>query len=378
MNKTSSQIEHKSKNLGLKKSKELMDELYNVWTPEEIQILKSYFCNTLNKNIQKMIPNRTILSINNKGKRLGLKKNYKSASFSRINLDNNKIIELNDLGMTKKQIAKELNCSEPLIGKRFMELKIKGDPKKDRINLDNKKIKRLYSKGKSQLEIANLMDCSSESINRRLINMNIKIRSGEYNKPKLSESKIKEIIDLYKEGNSTYEIEEKTGVCYERVFNTLKRNGINLRTKNESLQLSWDRDYDKRSKIASKQGIERMQDKNFAKRFYKSMNMKPNKPEKVMIEIIKENNLPFNYVGNGQIIIRGFNPDFLSRNPKHIIEVYGDYWHRNDKKHERRINAYSKYGYKTLVIWEHELVNKRGIRLKDMNPTINKIKEFLA
>lgn len=99
---------------------------------------------------------------------------------------------------------------------------------------------------------------------------------------------------------------------------------------------------------------------------------KPNKPEKIMIEIIKENNIPFNYVGNGQITIGGFNPDFLSKNPKHIIEVFGDYWHnlpKSKEKDKRRLETYYKYGYKTLIIWEHELKNKNNV--------LNKIKEFI-
>lgn len=93
------------------------------------------------------------------------------------------------------------------------------------------------------------------------------------------------------------------------------------------------------------------------------------KPEKIMKGLIEKNNLPFNYVGNGRIILGGFNPDFLSKNPKHIIEVYGDYWHRNDKNHNRRINTYSKLGYKTLVIWEHELKNPLEV--------LSKIKLFI-
>lgn len=102
---------------------------------------------------------------------------------------------------------------------------------------------------------------------------------------------------------------------------------------------------------------------------------KPNKPEKIMIELIEKNNFPFNYTGNGKMWFKGenymFNPDFLSKNPKHIIEVFGDYWHRNTQKRDKeRLETYSRYGYKTLVIWEHEL--------KNSNNVLNKIREFLT
>ena len=101
----------------------------------------------------------------------------------------------------------------------------------------------------------------------------------------------------------------------------------------------------------------------------------PNKPEQQMIDLIKENNLPFNFVGDGQVILGGFNPDFLSKNPKHIIEVYGDYWHNlphSAEQSNRRLDAYFKLGYKTLIIWEHELKNTSQVLAKINNFMENK------
>lgn len=117
--------------------------------------------------------------------------------------------------------------------------------------------------------------------------------------------------------------------------------------------------------------------KNSRDKLLNSLCKRPTKPEKIMMEIIKEYSFPFNYVGDGKIWFNGgdvgcFNPDFLSKNPKHIIEVYGDYWHnlpKNKKKDGERIATYSKYGYKTLVIWEHEL--------KDISIVVSKIKSFM-
>ena len=111
---------------------------------------------------------------------------------------------------------------------------------------------------------------------------------------------------------------------------------------------------------------------NQRKLILKSLCKKPNKPETIMINIIKENNLPFNYVGDGQVIIGGFNPDFLSKNPKWIIELNGDYWHSLPdiiKKDKRKYKTYKKLGYKTLIIWEHELKNLDEIKTKIENFT---------
>ncbi len=108
------------------------------------------------------------------------------------------------------------------------------------------------------------------------------------------------------------------------------------------------------------------------KKMFKSLRLRPNKPEQVMIKLIQENNLPFNYTGNGKIIMGGFNPDFLSKNPKHIIEVNGDFWHNlpeNIEKDKRKLKAYASLGYKTLTIWEHEL--------KEPQKVVEKIRGFI-
>lgn len=118
-------------------------------------------------------------------------------------------------------------------------------------------------------------------------------------------------------------------------------------------------------------------DKEMQRKCARNRHIKPNKPESILLSIIKKNNLPFNYVGDGKIWFenkRGlFNPDFLSKNPKHIIEVFGDYWHNrpgSKKKDRNRIKTYKKYGYKTLVIWERELSNEKLV--------LNKINKFLS
>ena len=51
--------------------------------------------------------------------------------------------------------------------------------------------------------------------------------------------------------------------------------------------------------------------------------------------------------------------------------MFGDYWHNIEKIKERdirRLKTYSKYGFKTLIIWEKELINPALV--------IQKIKDF--
>ncbi len=109
-----------------------------------------------------------------------------------------------------------------------------------------------------------------------------------------------------------------------------------------------------------------------AKKVGSILRIHPNKPEKIIEDLMKMRDLPYIFVGNGKFAIETFNPDFINCNgQKKIIELFGDYWHNLPKIKERdirRLIAYSKYGYKTLIIWEHEL--------KDMESVENRIKEF--
>ena len=110
---------------------------------------------------------------------------------------------------------------------------------------------------------------------------------------------------------------------------------------------------------------------NIKKSFLK---INPNKPEKLMDKLL-QGLLPkeYKYVGNGKVILDKFCPDFININgQKKIIELYGDYWHNRPEVKERdkrRLIAYTKYGYKTLIIWEHELkdINKLKFKLKKFN-----------
>ena len=105
---------------------------------------------------------------------------------------------------------------------------------------------------------------------------------------------------------------------------------------------------------------------------FKTMNKRPNIPEKKLLRIIEKLNLPYSYTGDGSFFIEQYNPDFVNNNgQKKVIEVFGDYWHNRPdykKRDSRRFEAYSEFGFKTLVIWEHEL--------KDINLVVDKLKRF--
>jgi len=103
------------------------------------------------------------------------------------------------------------------------------------------------------------------------------------------------------------------------------------------------------------------------KAFMKAGQAIPNKSEKQLNKLLQRL-LPNEYKINvkGTVMTLGTKiPDFVNVNgQKKVIEMNGDYWHskkrtgRTKKQEEQqRINYFKKLGYKTLIVWEHELKN---------------------
>lgn len=62
------------------------------------------------------------------------------------------------------------------------------------------------------------------------------------------------------------------------------------------------------------------------------------------------------YVGNGQLIIGGKCPDFVHINKPLLLEIFGDYWHKDEDTFDR-MSHFSQYGYDTKIVWESVFKN---------------------
>ena len=62
------------------------------------------------------------------------------------------------------------------------------------------------------------------------------------------------------------------------------------------------------------------------------------------------------FVGNKPIIINGYNPDFVHKEKRKIIELNGCYWHNC-----KEIEMFKKASYEILIRWEHELANELNL-----------------
>lgn len=88
------------------------------------------------------------------------------------------------------------------------------------------------------------------------------------------------------------------------------------------------------------------------------------KPEKY-IERILQALYPNEFKYNGQfdcgITIDRLTPDFVNVNgKKQVIDVHGSYYHKGEDVNER-MARYAKYGYSSLIVWEHELKNEKAV-----------------
>jgi len=112
------------------------------------------------------------------------------------------------------------------------------------------------------------------------------------------------------------------------------------------------------------------EDMNYWKNLRKALNLSPNKQEQKLDRIL-QSILPgeYKYVGDFSLIIGGKCPDFFNVNgQKKLIELYGNYWHRNDDPQDR-ISFFTPFGFQTLIVWESELQNKPKLvrKLKHFN-----------
>lgn len=119
-------------------------------------------------------------------------------------------------------------------------------------------------------------------------------------------------------------------------------------------------------KNIGKASIKRWQDSIYREKILSNLLKSKDSPNKTErhLNVILQQILPdeYKYVGDGEFILAGKYPDFININKKKkLIELYGDYWHRNDDP-QNRIDLFKKHGYNTLIIWEKELEDLKKMK----------------
>jgi len=147
--------------------------------------------------------------------------------------------------------------------------------------------------------------------------------------------------------------------------NSIFRNVEVQNKRVESLKKVWNDPIKKEN--ARIRSTNNFSDPYYIEKLRKGLNRKPNKPETTLINLFKNLNLEYKYVGDFKLWIGTKNPDFICKNKKKIIEFFGTHYHKIEDENYR-INYFSNHGYETLVIWENEL--------SDMEKVKNKILKF--
>ena len=96
---------------------------------------------------------------------------------------------------------------------------------------------------------------------------------------------------------------------------------------------------------------------------------RPTSFEQRVIDVIFKYDLPYEYVGNGKVIINYVNPDFIQNNGKKLlIEVANRVLlHHPIDYEDKRAKRFAQYGFKTLFLrdedilrddWEHHILSR--------------------
>lgn len=111
--------------------------------------------------------------------------------------------------------------------------------------------------------------------------------------------------------------------------------------------------------------------------YWQKLEQSPNKMEQDFNEFLNKY-FPneWRFVGDGTVRFDYFSPDFININgQKKIIELHGCYWHKcadchpefkniEYKRDLNRIKVYEKYGFKTLEVWQHDLLDEKSLLKK--------------
>lgn len=199
-----------------------------------------------------------------------------------------------------------------------------------------------------------------------------------------------EYKEKMKKISESYEYKKNLSECTKKAWeNSQRRNNLSEESKkrwkdekfrknfSSKMKKAWQRpemlkNYSEKSKKMWNNVEKRNQ---IVRAALKASYLSPNKCEQSLQQVLNElYPNEYKFVGDGEVVIGGFSPDFINCNGKKlIVEFDGNYWHYSEKvkeKDQRKLLKYKELGFDTLVIKENEFKNdKESVR--------NRIVEFV-
>lgn len=285
---------------------------------------------------------------------------------------------------SKEHIRKRI---EPLIGRKLSEetrRKISKSKMGIKLGPFSEEHKRKISEGSRGKKISKETRRKLSETRKRLFYEG-KLKSWNKGKPRSNSTKRK--ISLSNKGRIISEETKKKisktnkgRIVSEETRKKLSENNGMKRPEIKEKHLLACRSEERRRKIGIKISIisrKRWKNPDYAERVIKNIlkatRLRPTKPE-IELNSLLNNLFPneYKYVGDGEIIINGKNPDFINENQKKIVELYGDYFHNpkffpKTQSESERIETFSKFGFSVLIVWEHELKNTEILSEKLIN-----------
>jgi G:T-mismatch repair DNA endonuclease (very short patch repair protein) len=230
------------------------------------------------------------------------------------------------------------------IGLRGVSARHLAKTRRTRLSFDKEWLYDEYwIKGKPAFQIAEMAHCSKFTILRNMKRMGIDRRAiGEGMRGKTASP----------ETRARLRAAQSAGIC--RNPETLKKLHAAQRGKTH-VEL-YGPEVAETMRIENSRRISELwKDDTFKAKVLNRLNQRPTLPEKILSARFPG----LNYVGNGawwRTLPNGKskNPDFKVPHQNKVVEVYGDYWHRNDDPQEL-IDLYKQAGLDCLVIWEKEI-----------------------
>ena len=135
----------------------------------------------------------------------------------------------------------------------------------------------------------------------------------------------------------------------------IKKWKISHKKSIPNLKKYWDNNPKK--KVEARKKMQALwQDPKRYKKYLKAISKRPTRPEKIFDEITPDivrytgNRVWWRKLDDG----KNHNPDFKISSQNKVIEIWGNYWHKNEDP-QKLINLYKSAGLECLIFWESEI-----------------------